>query len=157
MILRLGDLKRAFELIGYGKVSESAPHARTLGFLTDADRISMNRERLLEDAKTLALSLVSSWAPGIPRTDIPVAGEPGYALLKMGIYLAHEGAYITEYDTIVGEKLAHILSGGRGAKRQVTEQHLLDLERESFLSLCGNLKTQERMQYMLKNGKPLRN
>jgi 3-hydroxyacyl-CoA dehydrogenase len=157
MLLRLGDLKRAFELIGYGKVSESAPHARTLGFLTDADRISMNRERLLEDAKTLALSLVSSWAPGIPRTDIPVAGEPGYALLKMGIYLAHEGAYITEYDTIVGEKLAHILSGGRGAKRQVTEQHLLDLERESFLSLCGNLKTQERMQYMLKNGKPLRN
>jgi len=157
MLLRLGDPKRAFELIGYAKVSESAAHARALGFLTKGDNISMNRERLLEDAKAAALSLVSSWAPGIPRTDIGVEGEAGFALLKMGIYLAREGAYITEYDTVVGEKLAHVLSGGRGQKRQVSEQHLLDLEREAFLSLCGNLKTQERMQYMLKNGKPLRN
>jgi 3-hydroxyacyl-CoA dehydrogenase len=157
MLLRLGDARRAFELIGYGKVSESAAHARTLGFLTDADCISMNRERLLEDAKSVALSLVSSWAPGTPRTDIPVEGDAGYALLKMGVYLAHEGAYITEYDTVVGEKLAHLLSGGRGQKRVVSEQELLDLEREAFLSLCGNPKTQERMQYMLKNGKPLRN
>jgi 3-hydroxyacyl-CoA dehydrogenase len=157
MLIRIGDLKRAFELIGYGKVSESAANARTLGFLTAADGISMNLERLLEDAKSLALSLAPSWSPGIPRTDIPVEGEPGYALLKMAIYLAREGAYITEYDTLVGEKLAHILSGGRGQKRAVSEQHLLDLEREAFLALCGNLKTQERMQYMLKNGKPLRN
>jgi 3-hydroxyacyl-CoA dehydrogenase len=157
MLLRLGDLRRVFELIGYGKVSESAAHARTLGFLTNADQISMNRERLLEDAKSLALSLVSSWSPGLPRTDISVEGDPGYSILKMGVYLAHEGAYITEYDTVVGEKLAHILSGGRGQKRTVTEQHILDLEREAFLSLCGNSKTQERMQYMLKTGKPLRN
>jgi 3-hydroxyacyl-CoA dehydrogenase len=117
----------------------------------------MNRERLLEDAKALALSLVPSYSPGIPRTDIPVAGEATYALLKMAIYLAREGAYITEYDTVVGEKLAHVLSGGRGQKRLVSEQHILDLEREAFLSLCGNPKTQERMQHMLKTGKPLRN
>ena len=157
MLIRLRDAKRAFEVIGYGKISESAEHARTLGFLSAADNISMNRERLLEDAKAVALSLTSSWAPGLRSTDIPVEGEAGYALLKMGVYLAHEGAYLTDYDTIVGEKLAHILSGGRGLKRNVTEQHLLDLEREAFLSLCGNAKTQERMQYMLKNGKPLRN
>jgi 3-hydroxyacyl-CoA dehydrogenase len=76
----------------------------------------------------------------------------------MGMILAHEGGYISEYDMVVGEKLAHILSGGRGlGSRQVSEQQLLDLEREAFLSLCGNAKTQERMQYMLKNGKVLRN
>jgi 3-hydroxyacyl-CoA dehydrogenase len=158
MLLRLGDAKRAFELIGYGKVSESAAHARDLGFLGAGDAITMNRERLLADAKAAALSLVSSWAPGVARQDIPVDGEAGYALLKMGMILAREGGYISDYDCVVGEKLAHILSGGRGVgKRQVTEQHLLDLEREAFLSLCGNPKTQERMQYMLKNGKPLRN
>ena len=157
MLLRLGDAKRAFELIGYAKVSESAAHARELGFLRASDRITMNRERLLADAKAAALSAAGSWAPGVPRTDIPVEGEAGYALLKMGMILAREGEYITEYDTVVGEKLAHILSGGRGLPRNVSEQHLLDLEREAFLSLCGNPRTQERMQYMLKNGKPLRN
>jgi 3-hydroxyacyl-CoA dehydrogenase len=157
MLLRLGDIRRAFELIGYGKVSESAAHARELGFLRPGDAITMNRERLLSDAKSAALSAVSSWAPGTPRADIKVEGEPGYALLKMGLILAREGGYISEYDTVVGEKLAHVLSGGRGLKRNVNEQHLLDLEREAFLSLCGNPKTQERMQYMLKTGKPLRN
>jgi 3-hydroxyacyl-CoA dehydrogenase len=158
MLLRLGDSKRAFELIGYGKVSESAVHARELGFLRASDQITMNRERLLFDAKAAALAAVSSWAPGVPRQDIPVEGEAGYALLKMGMILAHEGSYISDYDMVVGEKLAHILSGGRGVGcRQVSEQHLLDLEREAFLSLCGNAKTQERMQYMLKNGRPLRN
>jgi 3-hydroxyacyl-CoA dehydrogenase len=157
MLLRLGDPKRAFELIGYAKVSESAAQARTFGFLTGADQITMNRERLLEDAKATALSLIPTWSPGLQRTDILVEGESGYALLKMALYLAHEGAYITDYDTVVGEELAHVLSGGRGAKRQVSEQHLLDLERESFLSLCGNPQTQARMQHMLKTGKPLRN
>jgi 3-hydroxyacyl-CoA dehydrogenase len=94
----------------------------------------------------------------VPRTDIAVEGDATYAVLKMGIYLAREGEFITEYDAAIGEKLAHVLSGGRGVgRRQVSEQHLLDLEREAFLSLCGNPKTQERMQYMLKNGKPLRN
>jgi 3-hydroxyacyl-CoA dehydrogenase len=102
--------------------------------------------------------MVPSWAPGVPRQDIPVEGEAGYALLKVGLYLAREGGYISEYDTVVGDKLAHVLSGGRltGAQK-VAEQYLLDLEREAFLSLCGNAKTQERIQHMLKTGKALRN
>ena len=158
MLLRLGDAKRAFELIGYGKVSASAAHARELGLLKEADGVSMNRERLLADAKQAALAMVASWAPGAPRQDIAVEGDAGFALLKMGIYMAREGGFITEYDTVVGEKLAHVLSGGRlTGTQKVSEQYLLDLEREAFLSLCGNAKTQERMQHMLKNGKALRN
>jgi 3-hydroxyacyl-CoA dehydrogenase len=158
MLLRLGSAKRAFDLIGFGKVSESAPYARELGFLRQCDGVSMNRERLTADAKAAALSMVATWAPGIPRQDIPVEGAAGYALLQMGVKIAAEGGYISEYDTVVGEKLAHILSGGRlTGTQKVSEQYLLDLEREAFLSLCGNVKTQERMQYMLKNGKPLRN
>ena len=87
---------------------------------------------------------------------IAVEGEAGYALLKMGMKIAAEGGYITEYDTVVGEKLAYVLSGGRlTGTQKVSEQYLLDLEREAFLSLCGNPKTQQRMQHMLKNGKPL--
>jgi len=94
----------------------------------------------------------------IPRTDIPVAGEAGLALLKMGIYMAREGAYISEYDALIGEKLAHVLSGGRlTGEQKVSEQYLLDLEREAFLSLCGEKKTLERLQSVLKGGKPVRN
>jgi 3-hydroxyacyl-CoA dehydrogenase len=158
MLLRLGDPKRAFELIGFAKISESAAQARDLGFLRASDGISMNRERLLGDAKAAALAMVPSWSPGVPREDVPVAGEAGYALLKMGVKLALEGGFISEYDALIGDKLAYVLSGGRlTGTQQVTEQYLLDLEREAFLSLCGNLKTQERMQHMLKNGKALRN
>jgi 3-hydroxyacyl-CoA dehydrogenase len=118
----------------------------------------MNRERLTADAKAAALGMVAAWSPGVPRQDIAVEGEAGYATLKMGMKLAAEGGYLTEYDCVVGEKLAYVLSGGRPAGTQnVSEQYLLDLEREAFLSLCGNAKTRERMQYMLKNGKALRN
>jgi 3-hydroxyacyl-CoA dehydrogenase len=158
MLLRLGSAKRAFDLIGYGKVSESAPHARELGFLRPGDGLTMNRERLTADAKAAALAMVAAWSPGVPRQDIPVEGEAGYALLKMGMKIASEGGYITEYDSVIGEKLAYVLCGGRltGAQK-VSEQYLLDLEREAFLSLCGNAKTQQRMQHMLKTGKPLRN
>jgi 3-hydroxyacyl-CoA dehydrogenase len=158
MLMRLGKAKDAFELIGYAKVSSSAANARELGFLREKDGISMNPERLIADAKAEALALVPSWAPGAPRQDIAVEGDAGYALLRMGLYLAREGGYITEYDTVVGEKLAHVLSGGRlTGTQKVSEQYLLDLEREAFLSLCGNVKTQERMQHMLKTGKALRN
>jgi 3-hydroxyacyl-CoA dehydrogenase len=157
MLLRLGDAKRAFELIGYGKVSASAAHARELGLLKEADGVSMNRERLLADAKQAALAMVPSWARGA-RQDIAVEGDAGYALLKMGIYMAREGGFITEYDVVIVERLAHVLSGGRlTGTQKVSEQYLLDLEREAFLSLCGNAKTQERMQHMLKSGKALRN
>ena len=158
MLLRLGNAKAVFELIGYAKVSSSAAHARELGFLREQDAVSMNPERLIADAKVAALAMVPSWAPGVLRQDIPVEGEAGYALLKMGLYLAHEGGYISDYDAVVGEKLAYVLSGGKlTGSQKVPEQYLLDLEREAFLSLCGNPKTQERMQHMLKTGKALRN
>jgi 3-hydroxyacyl-CoA dehydrogenase len=158
MLLRLGNARRAFDLIRSGKVSASAAHARQLGFLRPSDGLTMNRERLTADAKAAALGCVAAWAPGMPRQDIAVEGEAGYAALKMAMTLGAEGGYITEYDCVVGEKLAYVLSGGRLTGTQnVSEQYLLDLEREAFLSLCGSVKTQERMQYMLKNGKALRN
>jgi 3-hydroxyacyl-CoA dehydrogenase len=158
LLIRTGDAKQAFELIGYGKVSTSAEDARDLGLLGPSDEISMNPERLVADAKALALSLASHYVPGVPRKDIKVGGDADYALLKMGIYMAHQGQYITDYDAVVGEKLAYVLSGGRLTGEQtVSEQYLLDLEREAFLSLCGQKKTHERMQGMLKTGKPVRN
>jgi 3-hydroxyacyl-CoA dehydrogenase len=158
MLLRLGNAKRAFDLIGFAKVSESAAHARELGFLRHCDGLTMNRERLTADAKAAALAMVAAWSPGVPREDIAVEGDAGYAALKMGMKIAAEGGFITDYDSVVGEKLAYVLSGGRlTGTQQVSEQYLLDLEREAFLGLCGNLRTQERMQYMLKNGKALRN
>ena len=146
------------ELIGFAKTSASAANAREMGFLRASDGISMNPERLLGDAKSAVLALAPSYTPGSPRQDIAVEGDPGYAALKLSLYMAHEGGYITEYDSVVGEKLAHVLSGGRAAgPRMVSEQFLLDLEREAFLSLCGQPRTQERMEHMLKTGKPLRN
>ncbi len=157
-ILRWKDPKRAFEALGMAKVSSSAEDARNIGFLNKEDRISMNQERLIDDAKQLALSLVADWTPGRPRTDIPVSGESGYALMKMGAWLAHQGGFITGYDMVVAEKLAYVLSGGRlTGEQSVSEQYLLDLEREAFVSLCGDPRTQARMQHMLKTGKPLRN
>ena len=157
-ILRLGDAKRAFELIGYAKVSSSAEEARHLGLLRDGDTVSMNRERLIADAKAQALAVAENYAPGVARQDIKVGGDNTYALLKIGLYMARQGNYITEYDTVVGEKLAYVLSGGRSTGEEtVSEQYLLDLEREAFLSLCGRPETQQRMQHMLKTGKPLRN
>jgi 3-hydroxyacyl-CoA dehydrogenase len=158
MLARGRDVKKAFEQIGFAKVSSSAAEARQLGYLREGDSVSMNAERLIDDAKETALSLVAGYAPGAPRTDIAVSGEDGYALMKMGVWMAHEGGYISDYDMVVGEKLAHVLSGGRlTGTPQVSEQYLLDLEREAFLSLCGRRETQARIQHMLKTGKPLRN
>jgi len=158
LLLRTGDAKRAFETIGYAKASSSADDARSMGFLRPADEVSMNAERLIADAKTLALQLAPHYVAPTPRADIPVGGEAGFALLKLGVYMARQGEFISDYDAQIGEKLAYVLSGGRlVGEQKVSEQHLLDLEREAFLSLCGQPKTQERMQHMLKTGKPLRN
>jgi 3-hydroxyacyl-CoA dehydrogenase len=117
----------------------------------------MNPERLIGDAKALALSLVPNHSPSAP-VGIAVGAESAYAMMKLGAWSAREAHFISDYDVIIAEKLAYVLSGGRLSGAQtVSEQYLLDLEREAFLSLCGNPKTQERMQYMLKTGKPLRN
>ncbi len=158
VLLRAHDVKRTFEQIGFARVSTSAVEARHFHYLRDGDGISMNPERLIDDAKQLALSLVPGYAPGAPRHDITVSGDEGYALLKMGVWMAQQGGYISDFDAVIGEKLAYVLSGGRlTGTPKVSEQYILDLEREAFLSLCGRIETQQRIQHMLKTGKPLRN
>lgn len=158
MLLRSHETKKIFEQIGFAKVSASAAEARHFHYLRPGDGISMNPERLIDDAKQLALSLVPGYAPGAPRTDIKVPGDEGYALMKMGVWMARQGGYISDFDAVIGEKLAYVLSGGRlTGTPEVSEQYLLDLEREAFLSLCGREETQQRIQHTLKTGKPLRN
>ncbi|MBI3667932.1 MAG: enoyl-CoA hydratase/isomerase family protein, partial [Acidobacteria bacterium] len=154
----LPAVEQAFETIGFAKVSTSAEEARQMGFLSLADRVSMHRERLVAEAKAAALELAKSYRPASLRADLRVMGESGRAALEVGIHLARRGGYVSEYDAVVAGKLAHVLSGGRlSGQPRVSEQYLLDLEREAFLSLCGERHTQERMQHMLKTGRPLRN
>jgi 3-hydroxyacyl-CoA dehydrogenase len=152
-------VKKAFETIATAKVATSAHEARGLGFLSDSDRISMNRERVLSDAKARALELVcAGYEPPVLRTDIPAPGESLLAALKMGVHLMRQGDFITEYEVKLGAKIAEVLCGGSVTPgTPVSEQYILDLERESFKSLCGERKTQERIQYTLKTGKTLRN
>jgi 3-hydroxyacyl-CoA dehydrogenase len=149
-------VERVFETIGFGMVSTSAPDARRLGYLRDGDAITMNRDRLIADAKALALARAAAYTPPQPRTRIPVGGASVQAALKLGVHLAWRAGRISDHDAVIGRKLARVLSGGEIA-RTVTEQDLLDLEREAFLSLCGERKTQERIAYTLKTGKTLRN
>jgi 3-hydroxyacyl-CoA dehydrogenase len=152
-------MKRAFETIATAKVATSAHEARGLGFLAGSDRITMNRERVLTDAKARALELVrSGYEPPTPRTDIPAPGESLLAALKMGVHLMRQGDFITDYEVKLGGKIAEVLCGGNVTPgTPVSEQYILDLEREGFKSLCGERKTQERIQYTLKTGKTLRN
>jgi 3-hydroxyacyl-CoA dehydrogenase len=158
LIARLKDPRKVFELIGMAKVSTSAENAKELGLLDKSAGVTMNPERLIADAKALALALAPSYRPGTPRTDIKVAGDSGYAALHMGAWLMRQAGYISDYDMVVADKLARVLTGGRiTGEHLVSEQYLLDLEREAFLSLCGRKETQDRMQHMLKTGKPLRN
>lgn len=158
LLLRLRDPRRVFELIGMAKVSTSADDAKKLGLLHKLDAVSMNPEHLIGDAKALALTLAHNYAPPTPQNHIKLSGESGYSLLRIGLWSMRQGNYISDYDVEVGQKLAKVLTGGDlTGEPVVTEQYLLDLEREAFLSLCGNAKTQARMQHMLKTGKPLRN
>jgi 3-hydroxyacyl-CoA dehydrogenase len=155
----LEAMKRAFETIATAKVATSAHEARGLGFLSDNDRISMNRERVLSDAKTRALELArAGYEPPVPRTDIPAPGENLLATLKMGVHMMRQGDFVTDYEVKLGGKIAEVLCGGNVTPgTPVSEQYILDLEREGFKSLCGEKKTQERIQYTLKTGKTLRN
>ena len=151
-------MKRAFETIATAKVSTSVEEARGLGFISKSDRVTMNRERVLSDAKARALELVrSGYEPPQPRT-VPAPGENILAALKLGVHLMRQGEFITEYEVKIGNKVAEVLCGGRVSPgTPISEQYLLDLEREAFKSLCGERKTQERIQHTLKTGKPLRN
>jgi 3-hydroxyacyl-CoA dehydrogenase len=152
-------LKKNFETIAMAKVSTSAAEARGLGFLQPSDRITMNRDRLLTDAKARARALVEAgYAAPVMRTDIPAPGENALATLKLAVWTMREGQYISDHDAKVANWVAWILCGGKVTPGTlVSEQYLLDLEREAFLSLCGEKKTQERIAFTLKTGKPLRN
>jgi 3-hydroxyacyl-CoA dehydrogenase len=152
-------MKKTFETIATAKVATSAYEARGLGFLSDADRITMNRERVLSDAKARALELAQTgYQPPAPRTDIPAPGESILAALKMGVHLMRQGEFISDHEVKIGTKVAEVLCGGNLTPgTPVSEQYILDLEREAFKSLCGERKTQERIQYTLKTGKTLRN
>jgi 3-hydroxyacyl-CoA dehydrogenase len=152
-------LRRVFETIALAKVSTSAAEARPLGLLRAADRITMNRERLLLDAKTQAAALAEAgYTAPQPRMQIPAPGTAALAALETGAFLMGEAGYASEHDQKVARWAAYILAGGRvTAGSPVSEQYLLDLEREAFLSLAGERKTQERIAFTLKTGKPLRN
>jgi 3-hydroxyacyl-CoA dehydrogenase len=151
-------LQRVFEQIGLAKVATSAEEARQAGFLTASDRIILNRDHLLTEAKREVLHLsASGYRPPAPE-QIYAAGRDALAALRVGIHMMAEGKYITEYEKVIAGKLAYVMTGGELSKPQwVSEQYILDLEREAFLSLCGNEKTQARMWNLLQTGKPLRN
>src|SRR6202140_2946376 len=159
-------MKPVFETIATAKVGTSVEECRDLGYLRRTDTYSMNRDRLVADAKQTALALArggwkpaaSSWQEGAQSTQIKVLGESFLAAAKMVIHLMARGGYASDYDAHVARTLANILAGGALSSPQlVSEQYVLDLEREAFVSLCGEKKTQERIAHTLKTGKPLRN
>jgi 3-hydroxyacyl-CoA dehydrogenase len=155
----IAALKRTLETIAMARVSTSAAEARTMGLLAPSDRTTLNRERLLPDAKAVALQLAAGgYVAPVPRANIPAPGTAALATLQTGIFLMGEAGYASEHDQKVARWAAYILCGGRVSPGvSMTEQYLLDLEREAFLSLCGERKTQERIAFTLKTGKPLRN
>lgn len=149
-------VKKAFKLIAFATTSTSAPDARALGFLNARDRISMNRDHQIADAKRRVLDLAPGYLPPIERT-VRALGREGLGNLEYALWAAREAGQASAHDVRVGRAAAYVLCGGDGAARDVTEQDLLDLEREQFLSLLGTRETQERIAYTLKTGKPLRN
>ena len=154
------NVKEVFLNIGMAKVSTSAGEAQRLGYLGPQDSISMNRDRQVADAKRVALDMVSlGYRPGKPREDILALGQAAFVKMKLGLHLNRRAEFLSDHDVVVGTHLARVLSGGGEftSPQRVSEQYLLDLEREAFVSLCGHKKTVERIQYTLKKGKPLRN
>ncbi len=152
-------LRRNFELTAMGKVAASAVEARNWGILRDHDRIVMNRQRVIEEAKQAVLTLAREGyrAPQM-RQDVSVLGEAALTKFKLGMHMMKRGGYISDHDALIGTKIAYVLSGGNLSRpSKVSEQYLLDIEREAFVSLCGTKATQERLAFMLKTGKPLRN
>ena len=159
LLIRMGNPQTAFEIIGFGKVATSGVDARKIGYLREVDGVTMNRDLLLNDAKAVALERVrAGYQPPQFRTDIKVGGPDVYATLSLGVHLAWRAGRISDHDALIGRKIARVLAGGDlPSAGVVTEQRLLDLEREGFLSLCGEQKTLERIAHTLKTGKTLRN
>ena len=149
-------VRRAFQLIAMATTSTSALDAQKLGFLRENDRITMNRDRLLADAVARVVDLAPDYTSPLPRM-VTAMGKDGLGNLKYAVWAMREAGQITDHEVRIAHELAYILTGGDGPPRRVTEQDILDLEREAFLRLLGTKETQERMQYTLKTGKPLRN
>ncbi|HIJ41782.1 MAG TPA: 3-hydroxyacyl-CoA dehydrogenase [Deltaproteobacteria bacterium] len=150
---------RAFETIAMAKVSTSGPEAVKMGFLKATDKMTVNRDYQIQEAKDTVLAMnLEGYTPPRPRDAIRVPGESTFAMIKLALWTMHEQNYITDHDVTVSEKIGYILCGGNVLPdTMVSEQYLLDLEREAFLSLAGDPKTQARIQHMLTKGKPLRN
>ena len=151
-------VQQAFETVALAKVSASGPDARRLGYLSTVDSFSMNRERLIAEAKSVALQRVAEgYRPPVAQP-ITVGGASLKAALELGVHLAWRAGRATDHDVTVGKALAHVFAGGAVPHATtVSEQHLLDLEREAFLRLLGEPKTLARIQHTLTTGKPLRN
>jgi len=150
---------RAFETIAMAKVSTSGPEAIKLGYLRPTDKLTVNRDYLIEDAKKTVLAIsMEGYTPLRPLEEIRVPGENTFAMMKLALWTMHEQGFALDHDVTVGTKVAYVLCGGNVLENtKVSEQYLLDLEREAFLSLCGDPKTQARIEHMLTTGKPLRN
>ncbi|WP_143414993.1 3-hydroxyacyl-CoA dehydrogenase/enoyl-CoA hydratase family protein [Geobacillus sp. E263] len=149
---------KVFETIAMAKVSSSAAEAREWNFLSKQDGITMNSDHLLHDAKQAVISLYDQGYRPPVRKKVPVVGETGYAAMLLGAQSMYHSGYISEHDLKIAKKLAYVIAGGKVPYgTEVDEQYLLDLEREAFLSLVGEPKSQARMQHMLVKGKPLRN
>ena len=149
-------VRRAFQTIAMATTSTSALDARAIGYLRPVDRITMNRDRLLADAAARVTDLAPDYLPPVPRR-ITAMGRDALGNLQYAAWAMKEAGQISDHDVRIAHELAYVLTGGDGPPRQVTEQDLLDLEREAFLRLLGTRETQERIKYMLKTGKPLRN
>ncbi|MCI0710003.1 MAG: 3-hydroxyacyl-CoA dehydrogenase/enoyl-CoA hydratase family protein, partial [Chloroflexi bacterium] len=153
----LPHIQIVFENIAMAKVSESAKLAHELGFLSDCDRIVMNRDHLLAEAKREVLHLIPHYVPQIPGK-VYAAGRDVMSAMKVGAFMLAEAQYATEYERQMADCLAYVLTGGGLSEPQwVDEQYILDLEREAFVEVCKNPRTQERIQHMLQTNKPLRN
>jgi len=150
---------RTFETIALAKVATSGPEAVKLGYLRPTDRMTVNRDYQIDDAKKTVLAMnMEGYRPPRPLDEIRVAGKDTLAMLKLAIWTLHEQGFATDHDVTVSNKVAHVVCGGEVlADTKVSEQYLLDLEREAFVSLCGDPKTHARIQHMLETGKPLRN
>lgn len=158
-VYRFPFVQRAFEQIGMAKVSLSAPMAKDMKILRRADKIVMNREELTYEAKRMAIGLyMGGYKPPRRPDNLILPGAPGTATIKTGLYNMVQGGFVTEYEVKIASKLAHVLCGGHiEPNTAVTEEHVMELEKEAFMSLVGEPKTIERMQSLLTSGKPLRN
>jgi len=151
-------VQKAFETIAFATVSTSAKEAKKIGYLDFEDKISLSKERLIADAKNDVLELAKNYTAPKPREDILVPGLGGELALLSAIEGFKAQGKISDHDAVIASKLAHILSAGDKPNiTRVSEQHILDLECEAFLSLLGMEKSLERMSHMLMKGKPLRN